>query len=257
MGGRPLSVVRGPRGHTGTTFFQKHVADGLPTSIRGVVIRDDEGETKHLVIDDVAGLAALAQIDILEIHVWGARADDVEHPDRVVFDLDPDEGLPWEIVVSAAHAVRVRLEHVGLRSFVKTTGGKGLHVVVPFVRRHGWPAIKAFSQAVAADMARRLPQHFTANQVKAARAGKIYLDWLRNTRGATAIAPYSTRARPGAPVATPLFWEELGPKIGPAHFTVRSLPERLAALPSDPWADMGRVRQSITAAVRRDLGLKA
>ncbi|HEV7735331.1 MAG TPA: DNA ligase D [Candidatus Binatia bacterium] len=250
---RPLSLVRGPRGHTGTTFFQKHRMEGMPDVIGTIRVDDEE----HLRIDSTAGLVALVQIDVLEIHAWGARADMVEKPDRVVLDLDPAEDVPWEMVVTAARAVRLRLEHLDLDCFVKTTGGKGLHVVVPLQRRHDWKQVKAFAHAVASDLARRVPDSFTVNAAKAARPGKIYLDYLRNTRGATAVAAYSTRARAGAPVSTPLTWDELSVDVGSAHWTVRNLPARLAGLRSDPWKAMATTRQSITAAVRRELRLRA
>src|SRR5262249_2746698 len=168
---RPLAVVRGPRGHAGTTFFQKHLARGMPATIRGVTIHDEDGDQEHLVIDDVGGLVALVQMDVLEIHVWGARADQVERPDRLVGDLDPDEARAGGAGGEAAGAARRRLEHLGLESFVKTTGGKGLHVVVPLARRRGWSEMKGFSRAVAADLARRLPHAFTINPAKAARQG--------------------------------------------------------------------------------------
>jgi bifunctional non-homologous end joining protein LigD len=254
VAGRPLAVVRGPRGHAGGTFFQKHVAAGMPAAIRGVRIRDEDGDKEHLVIDDVAGLVALVQMDVLEIHAWGARADDVERPDRLVLDLDPDEDVAWPVVVDAARAARIRFEHLGLESFVKTTGGKGLHVVVPLLRRQGWRETKAFARAVAGDLARRLPDAFTINPAKAARHGKIYLDYLRNGRGATAVAAYSARARAGAPVSVPLAWREVGHRLRPAALTVRSVPERLVRLRRDPWGRVPAVRQSITAAMRAALG---
>jgi bifunctional non-homologous end joining protein LigD len=255
VGGRPLAVVRGPRGHAGATFFQKHIAPGMPAPVRSVRIRDDDGDKDHLVIDDVAGLVALVQMDVLEIHVWGARADDVERPDRLVLDLDPDEDVAWPVVVDGARAARLRLAHLGLESFVKTTGGKGLHLVVPLARRHGWKEMKAFARAVAADLARRLPHAFTINPAKAARRGKIYLDYLRNSRGATAVAAYSSRARPGAPVSVPLAWREVGPRLRPATLTVRTVPERLARLRADPWERVPVRRQSITASMREALGV--
>jgi bifunctional non-homologous end joining protein LigD len=255
VAGRPLAVVRGPRGHAGATFFQKHLAPGMPAPVRSVRIADDDGDQDHLVIDDVAGLVALVQMDVLEIHVWGARADDVERPDRLVLDLDPDEDLAWPVVVDGARAAHLRFEHLGLESFVKTTGGTGLHVVVPLARRHGWTETKAFARAVAADLARRLPDAFTINAARAARRGKIYLDYLRNGRGATAVAAYSSRARPGAPVAVPLAWRELGPRLRPSAFTVRTVPDRLARLRADPWERVPVVRQSITAAMRAALGV--
>src|SRR5262249_41785421 len=145
VGGRPLAGVRGPRGDAGTTFWQEQLGAGLPEGIHSVRVEDEEGVKDHLVLVSVAGLVALVQRDVLEIHAWGARADRVERPDRLVLDLDPDESLPWDVVVSAARAVRLRLEHLDLASFVKTTGGKGLHVVVPLARRHGWDEMKGFA----------------------------------------------------------------------------------------------------------------
>lgn len=256
VAGRPLSLVRGPRGWNGTTFFQKHRSDGLPEPIRTVDVADeeDEGPVPHVMIEDVAGLVGLVQVDVLEIHVWGARADRVEKPDRVVFDLDPDEGLPWASVVAGARAVRLRLETLGLDSVVKTTGGKGLHVVVPLDRRHGWELVKAFARGVAVDMAKRLPDHFTASSAKADRRGRIYLDWLRNTRGATAVAAFSARARAGAPVSTPLAWDEIETVV-PSSLTVRTVPARLAGLQADPWASLATTRQRLGATVRRALRL--
>jgi bifunctional non-homologous end joining protein LigD len=225
----------------------------MPAPIRSIRLEDEEGEKDHLVIDSVAGLLALVQLDVLEIHAWGARADRVERPDRLVLDLDPDESLPWHVVVAAARAVRLRLEHLELESFVKTTGGKGLHVVVPLARRHDWTEMKGFARGIAADLARRLPDAFTVNSARAARSGKIYLDYLRNGRGATAVAAYSVRGRPGAPVSVPLSWTELGGS--PLDFTVRTVPQRLAGLRSDPWRGLTTFRQSITSAMRRSLRL--
>ena len=238
VAGRPLALVRAPRGHTGTTFFQKHVARGMPEAIRGVTITGDDGPGEHVWIDSVAGLVGLVQMDVLELHAWGSRVDQVERPDRLVLDLDPDEGLAWARVVEAARAARLLVEHLGLDCGVKTTGGKGLHVVIPIARRLEWPAAKAFAHGLAADLARRLPDAFTVNQSKAARRGKIYLDYLRNGRGATAIAAYSTRARPGATVSTPVAWDELEAGITAGAFTLRTVPERLSALPDDPWSDL-------------------
>jgi bifunctional non-homologous end joining protein LigD len=177
----------------------------------------------------------------------------VERPDRLVLDLDPDESLPWDVVVAAARAVRLRLEHLELESFVKTTGGKGLHVVVPLARRHEWAEMKGFARGIAADLARRLPDAFTVNSARAARSGKIYLDYLRNGRGATAVAAYSVRGRPGAPVSVPLSWEELGGS--PLDLTVRTVPERLARLRADPWRELPASRQSITSTMRTSLRL--
>jgi bifunctional non-homologous end joining protein LigD len=207
------------------------------------------------MIDDVLGLLGLAQMGVLEIHPWGARGDEPDLPDRVIFDFDPDPALPYQRVIDGAIALRARLEDLGLVSFVKTTGGKGLHVVAPIQRKHPWPVIKEFARAVATAVAKDDPG-FVVTMTKAKRTGKIFLDFFRNDRGATAVAPYSTRARPGAPVATPLFWDELSPQLPPNHFTVENLPRRLAQLKEDPWAEMLKTRQSITAKMLAALKVK-
>ncbi|HUG62053.1 MAG TPA: non-homologous end-joining DNA ligase, partial [Methylomirabilota bacterium] len=204
-----------------------------------------------LSIDDEAGLLALVQAGVLEIHPWGSTLADPERPDRVVFDLDPDEGLDWTAVVDAAVAVRGRLQALGLVSFLKTTGGKGLHVVAPLRPKASWDAVKAFALSVAEAMARDEPDRFTATVSKRARTGRIYVDYLRNGRGATAVAAYSTRARPRAPVSTPLAWDELSADLRPNHFTVETLPTRLRHLGADPWAGLADVDQTAPAPPRR------
>ena len=213
-----------------------------------------DGET-HLAIKDLAGLISLVQIGVLEIHPWGSTVDNVEQPDRITFDLDPDIGLPWSQVTAAALEIRDALDGFGLQSFAKTTGGKGLHVVVPLAPELGWSAVKSLTKAVADHIAAQHPQRYTTNQSKRARQGRIYIDYLRNARGATAIGAYSTRARSGAPIAAPLFWREVEEGVRPEGFTVATVPLRLTALKSDPWAEIGTVRQTITRAVRRKLGL--
>ncbi len=248
---RPLSLLRCPTGVGGEQFFQKHAAASVPTAVSRVEI---DGET-YLAIEDVAGLLSLVQIGVLEIHPWGSTVDKLEQPDRVTFDLDPDEGLPWPRVTEAALEIRDVLAGLGLQSVVKTTGGKGLHVVVPLTPRLGWDEVKNFTKAVADDMAARHPQRYTANQSKRARHGRIYMDYLRNTRGATAVGAYSTRARPGATVSVPVSWSEVEAGIRPGSLTVATVPSRLAALKSDPWAEIATLRQSIGAAARRKLGL--
>jgi bifunctional non-homologous end joining protein LigD len=192
----------------------------------------------------------------MEFHGWGSKVDKVECPDRLVFDLDPDEGLAWERVVEGALRVRARLEELGLRTFLKTTGGKGLHVVAPLQRRAGWDDVKAFTKAVVETIVAAEPSRYTSKLPKASRKGKIFIDYLRNGRGATSIAAYSTRARPNAPVSTPLFWEELETDVRGNTYTVRNLPERLEGLESDPWASFLKVRQSITAAMKKAVGMK-
>ncbi len=247
---RVLSLVRAPSGVGGELFYQKHAGIAVPEAVQRVEV---DGEVQ-LAIEDLAGLLSLVQIGVLEIHPWGSTVDKLETPDRITFDLDPDEGLPWQRVTAAALDIREVLAGVGLESFVKTTGGKGLHVVVPLVPRLNWNEIKAFTKAIVEDMAARHPERYTANQLKRMRRGRIYLDYLRNSRGATAVGAYSTRARPGATVSTPLFWDEVEAGLRPEDLTVATIPARLASLKSDPWAEIGKLRQSISAAARRKYG---
>ena len=252
---RPLTLVRSPSGRGGKSFYQKHLAAGVPEAIGHFDIAGDDGIKPHPVVEDLAGLIGLVQMGVLEIHPWGATVETLETPDRVTFDLDPDEGLPWARVTEAAIAVRQALLTIGLEAFVKTTGGKGLHVVVPLLPELGWDPVKAFSKWVADQLAAQSPQAFTTNQAKRARQGRIYIDYLRNGRGATAIGAYSPRARPGAPVSTPLVWAEVEQGVRPEVFTVASVPARLVALKTDPWGEIGKTRQSINAAVRRHIGV--
>ncbi|HEY2900657.1 MAG TPA: hypothetical protein VGL59_08790, partial [Polyangia bacterium] len=188
---------------------------------------------------------------ILEIHTWGSQADDVEHPDRIVMDLDPDPTVKWEDVVVAAHLIKHQFAEIDLESFVKTTGGKGLHVVAPLAPALGWEEITALSRGVAERIARGAPQFFTTNIAKVQRKGKILLDYLRNHRGSTAVAAFSTRARAGATVSVPLSWDELTPDLNPSLFNARSVPERLATQKADPWARYFRLKQKVSAAARR------
>lgn len=251
---RPLTLVRCPGGRTGQCFYQKHLADEPPEHFRGVSIKEKSGTGRYVVIDDLAGLVSLVQMGVLEIHPWPARADNVEAPDRLVFDLDPGEGVPWKNVVVAARDVRDRLGELGLESFLRTSGGKGLHVVAPLARRNSWDEIKAFAKAVADRLVRQAPDRYIATMSKAKRRGKVFVDYLRNHRGATAIASYSTRAREGAPVAAPLAWHELSVRIKPNGFTVKNVPQRLAKLKADPWEGFFKVRQSLTRAMAESLG---
>ena len=238
---RPLSLVRCPSGTSSKCFFQKHAWEGIGRAIK----RRDIGDEEVLFIDSLDGLIALVQASVLEIHPWGSRIGKVEAPDRITFDLDPGENVAWTALIDGANQVRERLRAMHLESFVKTTGGKGLHVVVPITPKADWETVKSFAQAVAEAMAKDTPTKYTAVLSKSARRGKIYVDYLRNGRGATAISAYSTRARAGAPVSTPLAWEELSPAVKPSHFTLDNLPTRLRHLGSDPWADIGSVKQSL------------
>jgi bifunctional non-homologous end joining protein LigD len=252
---RPLTLVRCPGGQGKPCFYQKHLGKGAPDAIGHVDITEDGETVAYPEIDDLAGLIGLVQMNVIELHPSGATAEQLDTPDRITFDLDPDEGLPWPRVTEAAIEIREALLAIGLQSFVKTTGGKGLHVVVPLLPKLGWDEVKAFTKWVADRFVAQSPERFTANQAKRARRGRIYIDYLRNSRGATAIGAYSPRARPGAPVSTPLFWEEVEKEARPEGFTVATVPQRLAALDTDPWAEIGKLRQSIGAAVRRRMGV--
>jgi bifunctional non-homologous end joining protein LigD len=243
---RPLVLVRCPDGMGKDCFYQKHPGVGTPPNLRQIPIREKSKTEKYLLVDDAAGLISLAQIGALEIHAWGCRADKIETPDRLIFDLDPDPSVGWSDVVVAARQVRKFLEDLGLESFLKTTGGKGLHLVVPIDRRHDWDMAKAFCKDVADAVVAADPDRYTANMSKAARPGKIYLDYLRNGRGATAVVAYSTRSRPGAPVSTPLTWAELDGDIRSDTFTIRNVMARLGKLRRDPWDGIEKVRQSLT-----------
>lgn len=216
-GHRPVSLLRCPEGITGECFFQKHTGKGFPSGIARVDIKEKSGKTEpYMVIEERQGFAAAAQMGTIEFHIWGARTDMVETPDRVVFDIDPDEGLPFSDVKAAASDVRKLLEDVGLQSLPMVTGGKGVHVIVPLRRMAGWETAAVFSRTVAGCLAQRHPDRYVATMSKARRKGKVFIDWLRNERGATAIAPYSIRARKGAPVAVPVTWRELS-RLGSAH----------------------------------------
>ncbi|HVR19022.1 MAG TPA: non-homologous end-joining DNA ligase, partial [Polyangiaceae bacterium] len=245
VGNRPLTLVRCPNGVGKPCFFQKHPGQGTPEKMRSISIRESEGKAPYSVIDDAWGLFGLLQLGALEIHTWGSRADDFEHPDLLVFDIDPDPALAFSAVITCARELRAVFEAAKLESFVKTTGGKGLHVCVPIEPDLDWDQVKDFSGRIADAFARRAPDKYVATQSKAKRKGKIYIDYLRNARGATFVAPYSTRARDGAPVAVPLDWDELTPRLDPSAFTVRTLGRRLKARPNDPFERMATLRQKL------------
>jgi bifunctional non-homologous end joining protein LigD len=254
---RPLSLVRCPEGQGKECFYQKHATTAVPKVVGRVDIPEGTGAgaSTYTFVKDLAGLVAMVQMGVLEIHPWGSTIAKLETPDRITFDFDPDLGLPWERVTEAALEMREALLGIGLQSFPKTTGGKGLHVVVPVAPKLDWEAVKEFAKWVAERFVAAYPDRFTSNMAKRARSGRIFIDYLRNGRGATAVGAYSPRARPGATVATPLFWEEVEKGVEPDRFTVATVPDRLAGLKSDPWADMRKLRQSIGARVRREVGI--
>ena len=255
LANRPLTLVRSTAAKGQRLFYQKHVGAGMPPEIKGFAVPGDDAPEPAPVIEDAAGLIALVQMGVVEIHPWGSSIATVERPDRVTFDLDPDEGLPWARVTEAALTVREALDGIGLASLVKTTGGKGLHVVVPLTPKLEWEPVKRFSKWVADRLAEQFPDAFTANPAKRERTGRIYIDYLRNGRGATAVGAYSPRARPGAPVSTPVSWAEVEEGVRPDRFTTATVPARLAAMDADPWAEIGTMRQTIAARVRRHIGI--
>lgn len=229
LGRRPISLVRCPQGRAKQCFFQKHDAGSFGETVHQVDIREKDGSVEpYLYVDDAAGMLACVQMGTIEFHGWGARVDDVEKPDRLVFDLDPDEGLDFGDVKRAAEHIKSVLADMGLASFPLLSGGKGVHVVVPLVPEAEWPAVKSFADRFARALAEAEPERFTANMAKARRKGRIFLDWLRNQRGSTAVLPYVVRARPGAPVAAPVSWSEFKDIDSPARWTIRDADALLA-----------------------------
>ncbi|HEU4582990.1 MAG TPA: DNA ligase D [Polyangiaceae bacterium] len=242
---RPLMLVRCPEGEDGQCFHQKHPSRGMPKAVQQVTVQQKKGPEANLMVRDVEGLLGLVQMGALEIHTWGCRADSLEFPDQLVFDLDPDEGLAWQRVVEAAQALRERLEARGLTAFLKWTGGKGLHLVTPIEPRTPWDQAKAFSKRVADALVKEEPARYIATMTKQKRKGKIFIDYFRNGQGATAVCAYSTRARPGAPVALPLAWEELNQRLKPGAFNVQNLAQYLAQRERDPWAEFDDARVAL------------
>ena len=243
---RPLTIVRCPEGTSGQCFYQKHWTASLPDDIEYVSIKEKDGTGKYLVVRDVKGLISLIQISALELHPWGSKIDRLENPDRIVFDLDPGPDVAWDLVCQGARDVRMTLEELGLASFVRTSGSKGLHVVVPLARRNDWDEVTGFAHAIASGLAKHAPDHFVANMRKALRKGKVFLDYLRNQRGSTAVASYSPRTRTGCPVAVTLDWNEIDGLSGGNAFNIRTVPARLAKLRKDPWKDLWTSRQSLS-----------
>jgi bifunctional non-homologous end joining protein LigD len=253
---RPLSLVRCPQGPAGACFFQKHATEREIPGITYAMITESNGEKPYVLANTAKALAGLAQMGTLELHGWNASADNVECADLLVFDFDPDPALPFGAVAAAALQCRGVLSSLGLESYAKTTGGKGLHVVVPLTRRVPWDTAKRFAKAIAEHLALREPQQYTLRATKALRKGRIFIDYLRNARGATAVAPFSVRARPHAPVALPLYWNEVNDRLDPGVFTLATIEDRLARR-GDPWAGYRTHRQTITVEMQRQLARAA
>lgn len=225
---RPVALLRCPDGTAGQCFFQKHRGDAMPAAIGNVAISDAEGDDDYITVSSAAGLVAAAQMGAIEFHIWGSRNKALDRPDRLVFDLDPDDALPFTAVRSAAFDLRDRLDDLGLPSAPMLTGGKGIHVIVPLRPKAEWDTVKLFSRTMAVMLSDAEPDRFVATMSKARRTGRIFIDWLRNERGATAIAPYSVRARPGAKVAVPLSWDDLAPVGSAGQFDIATVSDRLA-----------------------------
>lgn len=242
---RPLSLLRCPGGIAAQCFFQKHHAESLGAHVRSIELTESSGRDEYLYIRDAAGLLELVQMNVLEFHPWGARVDKPEKPDTLVFDLDPGPGVAWKQVVAGARDVRARLQEAGLESFVRLTGGKGLHVVVPIRRGPGWDDARDFAAAFAEAMAAHKPLAYVATMSKAKRQGRIFIDWLRNGRGATSVCSWSLRARAGAPVAVPLRWDELGRIQAPAAFDLAQALKRIRSLKKDPWEGYAQLNQRL------------
>ncbi|WP_144312365.1 DNA ligase D [Terriglobus saanensis] len=243
---RPLSLVRCPEGSGKPCFFQKHTNHMLPPGIGSVMVPNKKtGEPEsYITLNTAEALAGLAQMGVLEVHPWGSKNSDLEHPDRIIIDLDPDEAITWKQLSDSAESVRNGLETIGLKSFLKTTGGKGLHVVIPMTPNHDWTQVKAWSHAFAQAFEKEQPDLYLTKMTKSARKGKIYIDYLRNERGATAVAPFSPRARPGATVSVPLAWKELASPKHPA-FSIQDFENWKARLKSDPWKNMQGIKQTL------------
>ncbi|HEY8264097.1 MAG TPA: DNA ligase D [Methyloceanibacter sp.] len=251
---RPISLVRCPEGIDGERFFQRHGMRGMNKAIKEIPIPGGESDKDYIYVANAAGLFALVQISAVEIHDWGVSLKHVSEPDRIVFDLDPDEGLELATLKAAAVEVREFLTDLGLTSFLKSTGGKGLHLVAPIAPKRGWEEVKGFCKGIADALVTARPDRYTANPLKRTREGKIFVDYLRNQRGSSAIVVYSTRAKEGAPVACPLRWDELKGLKSASPYTIKTLPTRLKSLKADPWVGFHSTRQSITAKAIKAVG---
>jgi bifunctional non-homologous end joining protein LigD len=238
---RPLALLRCPDGASGQCFFQKHAH---ATFNQGHILRLRDGKDEIIAIEDIDGLIALVQAGVLEVHAWGSTIDSIDACDRLVFDLDPGPGVAWADVIAATRELRTRLTKMKLESFVKTTGGKGFHVVVP-IAGTDWDAAKDFAHGLALAMESDAPDSYVSQAAKSKRKGRIFIDYLRNARGATAVAAYSTRARAGAPVSAPIDWSELTPRLMADKFNLGNVRPRLARLRHDPWKDIGKIKQKL------------
>jgi bifunctional non-homologous end joining protein LigD len=246
---RPLTLLRCPNGQKKKCFYQRHLTTATE-NLYAITLPDKTNKPEpYLYIKDTSGLMALIQLGVLEIHPWASQIDKIEKPNFIIFDLDPGLHVEWRSVIEAAFFIKDHLQKLNLKSFVKTTGSKGLHVTVPIKRLYNWDKVKVFAHTFVKYLAMQNPQLIVANMSKTKRKGKIFVDYLRNQYGASGIAPYSTRIKENAAVATPLAWTELNVRIKSDTFTIRNLPQRLAKLKHDPWADFYLLKQKLSLSV--------
>jgi len=251
---RPLSLVRCPDGWNKECFFQKRADRSVHPSVTRVDVPVSEGRATYFAANSLPALVALVQWGVVELHPWGSRVPDPELPDQLIFDFDPADDVPWRRITQAAKDLQTLLQKLGLTGFLKTTGGKGLHVVVPIEPTLSWPQAKEFTRSIAEMFVQAFPERYVATVSKAKRKGRIFIDYLRNSEGATAIAAYGIRSRENAPVSTPIDWEELSKDVRFDYFNVKTVPERLRRLRVDPWRDFDAKRREITDAKFKQVG---
>ena len=251
---RPLTLVRCPDGAEAKCFYQRHLPMAASPGNMRTIKRGRSSKGAYIYVSTLDAVISAVQNGAVEFHTWGATVPEIQRPDRITIDLDPGEDLPWKKLLEATRLTRTLLDTLGLKSFLKTTGGKGMHVVFPLERELGWGVVKDFAHRIALTLTRARPDLFLSKMAKASRGGKVFVDYLRNAETASAVAAYSARARPGALVSTPLDWDELGPDDPRRRFTLDAVKKRVGKLRADPWKDYWRTRQRITAKMREALG---
>ena len=254
---RPVSLIRCPTGAREDCFYQRHAFAGLPPGIGTIGLSDEEGRADFIYVDAAQGFLGLTQFGAIEFHPWGCRVDDPEHPDRFIVDLDPDPALAWPVVRAAAEQLRGRLKDLGFEPFIRMTGGKGLHLVMALAPGCDWSTLRGFAEAFAGSAAKDAPQVFTNSPVKDRRKGRIYLDYLRNARGSSAVASYSLRANETFTVAAPIAWDELRTLSGPRALTIKDVPQRLSRLVKDPWEELDSSATEISRKAKLGVGMKS
>lgn len=250
---RPLSIVRAPDGVDGESFFQRHCGRLKMPHMRVLDKSLDPEHARLIQADNVTAVVEAVQMGTVEFHTWNARSDRIDRPDRIVFDLDPDPELPWAHMVEATCMTLDLLDGLGLKGFLKTSGGRGMHVVVPIDRRQSWDCISEFARGVTVRLAEEAPDRIVAKMGPKNRVGKIFVDYLRNQRGASTVAAYSARARPGLPVSVPITRDELEQITSADQWNIHNLPERLNHQGVDPWSDYASTRQTVSARLLKDL----